>query len=135
MEALQAHINGTLRTATENFGNWQTYSGGRISGEVAETRDPGAKYARKIPAPGSIENVTLTRDYDPTRDGAAYDRLEALRGTNETFTVGKVIRDGAGNVVRIETRVGIVQDVMGPEGDTNGGTNKGTLEVVIGING
>jgi hypothetical protein len=35
------------------------------------------------------------------------------------FTVGKVIRDGAGNILRTKTRIGYLLEVMGPEGDTN----------------
>lgn len=135
MEVLQQRIDGTLRTANESFGGWQEYKGGRISSDSAETRAPGATYPKQIPGPKTIERITLTRDYDETRDGPAYDRLEALAGGETLFIIGKVIRDGAGNPTSVKTRVGILLEVMGPEGDTDGGTNKSKLEVVLGING
>lgn len=134
-EVLQAQIDGTVRTATENFGGWQEITGGRVTSESATTRDPGAKYARHIPGGKSIEPITLRRDYDPVRDGDMEDRLEALAGTLETIIVGKIIRDGNGNPIRIKTRVGILLEVMGVEGNTNGGTDKATIEIVVGING
>lgn len=133
----KAQINGTLRLAdgSQDFGGWQTHAGGRITGEASESRPVGSKYPQKAAAPGSIENITLTRDYESPRDDDAYTRLEALRGTEATFVVGKVIRDPAGNITRVRTRVGILLEVMDGEGDTNGGTDKATLEVVLGING
>lgn len=135
MEALKRSIDGTLRTATQNFGGWQVHEGGRVVSEAGETRDPAAKFSRKIPGPKSIENITLKRDYDPLRDGPLYDQLEALCGTDTVFIVGKIERDGAGNPIRVKSRVGILLEVMDGEGDTNGGTDKATIEVVLGING
>jgi hypothetical protein len=38
-------------------------------------------------------------------------------------------------ILRTKTRSAILLEVMGPEGDTNSGHDKGTLEVVLGING
>ena len=134
METLQANIDGTLRTNSENFHGWQTYAGGRLTSEPGKTRDPGAPLARNIPGGKAIENITLTRDYDESRDGPALERLEALCGTDEAFYIGKVIRDGKGNVLRVKSRVGILIEVMGPEGNTNGGADKGTLEVVLAVN-
>lgn len=134
-EVLQSAINGTLSAGAESFGNWQKYSGGRITTATTTTRDPGAEFGRTLIGGKTIETVTLSRDYDPVRDGAAEDRLEVLVGTRTVFTVGKVIRDGAGNIVRTKTRVGYLLEVMGSEGDTNSETDKATLEVVIGING
>lgn len=130
-----SQVSGTLRTATESFGEWQEHKGGRITSDVSESRVVGGRYARKAPAPGSIENITLVRDYELPRDGTAYDRLEALRGTDTEFIIGKPIRDRAGNIVRMGTRVGILLELMDIEGDTNGGATKGTLEAVFGING
>lgn len=135
MEVLKSAINGTLSAGTESFGNWQTYAGGRETTPTTTTRTPGARYSRPIPGVGSIENVTLSRDYDPDRDGPAEERLRQLRGGQTVFTVGRVIRDGAGNIIRTDTRVGILLDVMGPEGDVNDETGKPTLEVVLGIAG
>jgi hypothetical protein len=135
MELLQSNINGTLSAGTESFGGWQTYKGGRITTANTTTRDPGAEFARTLIGRKSIETVTLTRDYDPVRDALIEDRLEVLVGTATVFTVGKVIRDGAGNILRTKTRTGYLIEFMAPEGDTNSETDKATIEVVIGING
>lgn len=135
MQTHVSQVSGTLRTATESFGDWQEHKGGRITSEVSESRAPGAKYSTKAPGPRTIENITLVRDYELPRDGTAYDRLEALCGTQTEFIVGKPVRDSAGNVIRQGTRVGILLELMDIEGDTNGGTTKGTLEAVFGING
>jgi hypothetical protein len=134
-EALQSQINGTLSAGTESFGAWNTYAGGRITTATTTTRDPGATFARTLIGGKSIETVTMTRPFDPTRDGPAYDRLEVLVGTTTVFTVGQVIRDGGQNIIRTKTRSAYLLELMGPEGDTDSDTDKGTLEVVLGING
>jgi hypothetical protein len=134
-EILQSAVNGTLSAGNESFGAWQTYKGGRITTATSSTRDPGAQFARPLLGRKTIETVTLTRDYDPGRDGPAEDRLEVLCGSTTEFTVGKIIRDGAGNIVRTKTRIAYLLEVMGTEGDTNDETAKGTLEVVMGILG
>lgn len=134
-EILQSSVNGTLSAGSESFGQWQTYKGGRVTTASTTTRDPGSPAARWLAGRKSYEQVTLTRDYEPIRDSSAEDRLEALCGTQTVFTVGKVIRDGGGNILRTKTRTGILLEVMGAEGDTNSDTDKATLEVVIGING
>lgn len=131
----KAQVNGTLRTATENFGDWQVHTGGRLTREASDSRAPGAALPTKAAAPGTIENITLTRDYDVAVDGPIYDRLEALWKTQTQFTIGKVIRDAAGNPVRLQTRVGILLELMDTDGDSNGGADKGTIEAVFGING
>lgn len=131
----KAQVNGTLRTATESFGDWQVHTGGRLTREASESRTPGARLSTKAAAPGAIDNITLTRDYDVAVDGPIYDRLEALWNTATQFTIGKVIRDAAGNPVRLQTRVGILLELQDIEGDTNGGADKGTIEAVFGING
>lgn len=135
MEILQSGINGTLSAGAESFGNWQTYKGGRVTTASTTTRDPGAVFARPLAGRKSIETITLTRDYNPVHDAAAEERLEALAGTQTVFTIGKVERDGAGNILRTKTRTGILLEVMGPEGDTNSETDKATLEVVLAIAG
>lgn len=134
-EVLQSAINGTLSAGAESFGGWQTYSGGRVTTATTTTRDPGAVYARTLLGGKTIESVTLSRDFEPIRDGRAQDRLEELVGTRTVFTVGQVIRDGGTNIIRTKERVGYLLEVSGPEGDTNSETDKATLEVVIGING
>lgn len=134
-EVLKQRIDGTLKAGAENFGQWQQYTGGRIVSESAQTRDPGAKLPRQIPGPKTVEQITLSRDYDDARDSAMFDRLEALCGTDTIFTIGQVRRDTNGNPTSVKTRVGILLEVGPPEGDTDGGTDKAKLEVVLGING
>lgn len=134
-EVLQSAINGTLSAGTESFGDWQSYKGGRITTASTTTRDPGAAFPRILLGRKTIDTVTLGRDYDPTRDGPAEDRLEQLAGTTRVFTVGKVIRDGSGNIIRTKTRSAYLLEVMGPEGDVNDENAKSTLEVVLGIHG
>lgn len=134
MEILQSAVSGTLSAGATSFGYWQTYKGGRVTAASTTTTDPGSPLARILVGRKSIETVTMSRDYDPTRDGPVEDALEALCGTQTVFTVGKVIRDGGQNIVRTKVRYGVLLEVMGTEGDTNSDTDKGTLEVVLGIN-
>jgi len=134
-EVLKQRIDGTLKAGAENFGQWQQYTGGRIVSEAGETRDPGGNLPRPVPGPKTIENITLSRDYDDTRDSAMLDRLEALCGTDTVFTVGQIRRDSRGNPTSVKTRVGILLEVGPPEGDTDGGTDKAKLEAVFKISG
>lgn len=135
MEILQSNINGTLSAGTESFGGWNTYKGGRVTVANTTSKKPGAKYSHIVLGGKTIEAVTLTVDYDPLVHGPMEDRLEELAGGTTVFTVGKVERDGSGNILRVKTRVGYLLEVGGSEGDTNSDTDKATLEVVIGING
>jgi hypothetical protein len=135
VETLQSSINGVLSLGNESLGVWKTYKGGRITTSSSTTKDPGAPFPRIVPGGKKIDSITLGTDYDAIRDSPLEERLEQLAGTPSIVTVGRIERDGAGNIVRIKSRVGKVLEFGPPEGDTNSESDKAQIEVVIGIEG
>lgn len=131
MPVLQEKVDGTLRTATVNFGGFEVFDGGKIVSEMGKTRSPGERFARPVPANPSIDTITLTRDWEDARDGLAYSQLAAIIGTDEVFSVGLVIRDGRNNPTRVITFTAKISGLDGPKGNTMGGTDKSTLVVEL----
>lgn len=132
---MKENVDATLRAGAESFGGWEKCTGGRLTTEVGEHRPPGAEFRSKSAGAKNYTDMTLEKTYDSDVDGAYRDRLKALAGTQTMFTVGVLIRDGSRNVVRVETRVGILTEVGELEGDTMGGTDKVKYELVLAING
>lgn len=55
-------------------------SGGEITAAVEKVYDGGARFPETLCAPAEIGDITLTRPYDPDRDGAALKVLSQLVG-------------------------------------------------------
>lgn len=112
-----------------------TFTGGEVTRDVAKSRDPGATYARPIPAPGEIGNVTTGFDYKETLHGPMLPILRAAATDETEFDIGHIRRDGAGNRSGMTTYTGILVRVTPPEGNTMGGADKATGELEFSISG
>lgn len=126
MESLQANIDAIVSGGGVTIG-LQTFTGGKVASSPARTRDPGSRFDRPIAAPPTLEPITCGVDYDEAKHGNAKRVWRALVGTDSPFSVGHIIRDGAGNRIGMDTYTCIITGVTPPEGDVNGGNNKAVL--------
>lgn len=134
MATLQASIDALVSGAGLSFG-MMSISGGEITRETAKSRAPGAPYSKAVPGPGDISNVTVATDYDRVTHRPMLSTLRAA-ATNETeFSVSRIERDGSGNASGQTTYTGIIVRLKEPEGNTNGGVDKSTLEIEFSVSG
>lgn len=63
-------------------GYFAQVSGGEITASVEKVYDGGAQFPETICAPAEIGDITVTRHYDPDRDGAALKTLRRLVGSS-----------------------------------------------------
>jgi len=62
-------------------GKFAQVSGGEITAPVEKVYDGGALFPEVLCAPSEIGDVTLTRHFDPDRDGAALRRVRQMVGS------------------------------------------------------
>lgn len=75
-------------------GNFMTKSGGNSSAEVTKAYDGGDNVPDIIPGPREVEDVTVSRGFDPLRDGPILRTMRRLVGSFETtVTVTPTDRD------------------------------------------
>lgn len=110
-----------------------TIIGGESTREVASSRDPGARFARKVPGPSDLSNVVCGTDYDQASLGPLRAKLRQASTDETVFAVTKYFRDAARNINGSDTYTGILIKVGGMDGDTNGGTNKSTLSLEFAV--
>lgn len=59
---------------------WPQVSGGEITASVEKVYDGGQSFPETLCAPAEISDITVTRHYDPTRDGTTLQQLRSLVG-------------------------------------------------------
>ena len=75
-------------------GYFMTKSGGKISSDVSKAYDGGDPDPDLIAAPPNVDNLTVSRVFDPTRDGQLLRNLRQQVGVFETtITVTPTDRD------------------------------------------
>jgi hypothetical protein len=60
---------------------WAQVSGGEITASVEKVYDGGAKFPDVLCAPSEIGDITVTRHFDPDRDGRALRKARQLVGS------------------------------------------------------
>jgi hypothetical protein len=77
-------------------GYFMTKTGGNISAEVTKAYDGGSSVPDLIAAPKDVDNVTISRGFDPIRDGQLLRVLRSKVGVFQTtLTVTPTDRDYA----------------------------------------
>lgn len=73
---------GTLGVVTEpDFANyWSSVTGGEITAAVEKVYDGGQKFPDTLCASAEVGDITVTRNYDPTLDGAKVALVRHLVG-------------------------------------------------------
>ncbi len=72
-------VNG--RRGPRFEGKFAQVSGGEISASVEKVYDGGALFPEVLCAPPEIGDITVTRHFDPSRDGASLKRVRQLVGS------------------------------------------------------
>jgi hypothetical protein len=62
------------------IGYFAQVSGGEITASVEKVYDGGQQFPEVLTAPAEIGDITLTRHYDPDRDGASIKKVRQLVG-------------------------------------------------------
>jgi len=145
MKLAQRQIIGKIEPATvagmsapPNFTGWfAQVSGGEITASVEKVFEGGEKFPETLCAPAEVGDVTLTRHYDPTRDGGLVAGLRGRVGTayyniiiEETDCDLKVM-DSENN--RIFTQA-LVVGLTEPDGDASSGA-PATFSITLAIGG
>lgn len=128
-ELLQSSIDGYIAGGGIKL-PMQQITGGEVSRDVGDTRDPGARFSRPVPAPGTITNVVCTTDLSLTGHNGSIRSTLRQHATDRTeYSVTRYYRDGSRNISSTDTYTAIVVRVGGLDGNTNGGADKSTLVV------
>jgi hypothetical protein len=103
-------------------GYWAQVSGGEITSSVEKVYDGGETFPETIPAPAEVGDITVTRHYDPDRDGSNLKRLRQMVGrTFYDVTVYDLNADlKQYGTERIYPRCLLI-GVSEPEGDSSSG--------------
>jgi hypothetical protein len=73
--------NGAVATGPKFNGYFAQVSGGEITASVEKVYDGGAKFPETLCAPAEIGDMTVTRHYDPNRDGEALKLVRQMVGS------------------------------------------------------
>lgn len=103
-------------------GYFMTKSGGNISADTNKVYDGGSLVPDVLAGPAEADNITVSRGYDPVRDGALLTRLRQMVGRySATITVTPTDRDmvavGEPTVYPNALLVGLTE----PESDASSG--------------
>lgn len=121
---------GTLSIDGEDFGAFDGFAGGAYdTGEQKYTPYDGVQ--RTYADTKSTSNVTASRIYTPSRDGALVRRHEELREKPFVFTVQDKDADGNFQQNRPPYR-GFVKMITPPDGDSNG-TGIAMLQIELSV--
>jgi hypothetical protein len=80
-EIQTAAVTGQHSRGPAFNGYFAQVSGGEITASVEKVYDGGAKFPETLCAPAEIGDITVTRFYDPDRDGAALKVVRSLVGS------------------------------------------------------
>ena len=122
-----AEIQPVARVGAPNRGpQFQSYfaqvSGGEITASVEKVYDGGARFPETLCAPAEIGDITITRHYDPSRDGEALKLIRQMVGSVyynvNIFDLNCDLKVfGTERVYALALLVGVTE----PEGDSSSG--------------
>jgi len=126
----QRQIVAEIRPVTHNghagprFNNkFAQVSGGEITAAVEKVYDGGARFPEVLCAPSEIGDITVTRHFDPQRDGAALKRARQLVGQARydiyVFTLNcDLVESGSERIYADALLIGLSE----ADGDSSAGT-------------
>ena len=124
-------ING-LGSHSQDY--WSTKSGGGITAEATKVYDGGKLQPEVITAPPEVDDVTITRPYDPLRDQPIIQRLKPLVGQwRTTITVQPAETDLSASRVPPDVYPdAVLVGLTPPESDASSG-DSATYELVFAV--
>ncbi|MBT6198992.1 MAG: hypothetical protein HOI21_00465 [Bacteroidetes Order II. Incertae sedis bacterium] len=126
-----------MATPPDFTGYFAQVSGGEITASVEKVFEGGKKFPETLCAPAEVGDVTLTRHYDPTRDGSLVAGLRGLVGaayydiTIEETDCDLKVMDSENN--RMFTQA-LVVGLTEPDGDASSGA-PATFSITLAIGG
>lgn len=119
-------------THTQDY--WATKSGGGITAEATKVYDGGKLQPEVITAPPEVDDVTITRPYDPLRDQPIIQRLKREVGLfRTTITVQPAETDlSAARVPPDVYPDAVLTGLTPPESDASSG-DAATYELVFAV--
>jgi hypothetical protein len=104
-------------------GKWAQVTGGEITAAVEKVYDGGARFPDTLCAPPEVGDITVTRHFDPDRDGAPLKRLRQEVGSSHydvyVYTLNCDLKEaGTERVYANALIVGLTE----PEGDSSSGS-------------
>ena len=123
---------GQLGTHTQDY--WGTKSGGGITAAATKVWDGGKRTPSIITAPAEVDDVTITRPYDPLRDQPIIQRLKPLVGLwRTTITVQPAETDLTAARVKPDVYPdAVLVGMTPPESDASSG-DAATYELVFAV--
>jgi hypothetical protein len=114
-------------------GFFMTKTGGNVSSEVTKAYDGGSAVPDLIAAPKEVENVTVSRGFDPDRDAGLLQSLRAKVGVFETIlTVTPTDRDYAASADPVVYSPALLVNLNEPEVAADSG-ELATYELVFAV--
>lgn len=113
------------------LGEFAVRSGGQVTSEETKFRPAAMSAQVSIGGPQTVDNVTISRHFDPLRDGAILRTARARAGRGR-MTISDQPLDTDGNVFGVPVGVwtGTLMRVAGPEPDANS-SDPAMLEIEI----
>ena len=115
-------VSNNGKQAPRFNGKFAQVTGGEITAAVEKVYDGGARFPDTLCAPPEVGDVTVTRHFDPNRDGAALKKLRQMVGAANydvyVYTLNCDLKEaGTERVYANALLVGLTE----PEGDSGSG--------------
>ena len=111
-----------LVSVSDITGYFMTKSGGEVSSEATKVYEGGKKTPEIITSPSDVDNITISRNYDPDRDATILAGLRTTVGTAiKTITVQGTDRDLVAVGSPIVYSEAVLVRIGEPEFDANSG--------------
>jgi hypothetical protein len=88
------NVKVTARVGDRDLGRFSTKTGGVVTGAVQRHRDPETRRERVLPGLNTVEDVTISRPYDPDRDDVRFLKSSVNRAV---CALGEQMLDADGN--------------------------------------
>jgi hypothetical protein len=114
-------VSVTFKGETRDLGTWDTWSGGNVTADNTKHRRGGMGVQIAIPGPATVEDITVTRDYDPPRDHQHAHWLSAAVGKARVVASKAVLDEDDIVFGRPLTISGILIGYNNPDHDSDSG--------------
>lgn len=130
----EVKVSVTFKGETRDLGVFDTWSGGNVTADNTKHRRGGMGPQIAIPGPKTLEDVTVSRDYDPPRDHGDAHWLSGAVGKARVVASKSVLDEDDNAFGRPLVVKGILIGYNHPEHDSDSG-DTAMFEIVISPDG
>lgn len=130
----QIKVSVSYRGETRDLGTWDTWEGGNVTADNTKHRRGGMGPQVAVGGPKTIEDVTITRDYDVTRDHQHAHWLSNIVGRARVVASKSWLDENDIAFGRPLTITGVLVGYNNPESDSDSG-DVAMVGLVINPNG